>query len=112
MGDERHVSALIDAIRKAQQPIILSGSGVIWSQAWEELTALVEERGIPFYTTPQGRGVLPDDHPYSYLTMRSTAFREADLIIMVGTPMNYLITHPAPPPSNSAAKLPPIAIAP
>src|SRR5947207_2756319 len=105
MGEERQVAALIDAIRKARQPIILSGSGVIWSQAWEELTELVEQSGIPFYTTPQGRGVLPDDHPYSYLSMRSTAFREADLIIVVGTRMNYIISHAAPPRFNAAAKI-------
>jgi thiamine pyrophosphate-dependent acetolactate synthase large subunit-like protein len=105
LGDERQVSALVDAIRKARQPIILSGSGVIWSRAWEELKELVEQSGIPFYTTPQGRGVLPDDHPYSYLSMRSTAFREADLIIVVGTRMNYIISHAAPPRFNAAAKI-------
>src|SRR6266581_1003694 len=91
--------------RIPEQPIILSGSGVIWSQAWAELTELVDQSGIPFYTTPQGRGVLPDDHPYSYLSMRSTAFREADLIIVVGTRMNYIISHAAPPRFNAAAKI-------
>src|SRR5437867_814937 len=88
-----------------QLAIILSGSGVIWSQAWAELTELVDQSGIPFYTTPQGRGVLPDDHPYSYLSMRSTAFREADLIIVVGTRMNYIISHAAPPRFNAGAKI-------
>src|SRR2546430_3818954 len=63
MGEERQVEALIAAIAEARRPIILSGSGVIWSQAWSELKALVERTGIPFYTTPQGRGVVPDDHP-------------------------------------------------
>jgi thiamine pyrophosphate-dependent acetolactate synthase large subunit-like protein len=96
-GDPAQVAALVDALAKAKQPIIVSGSGVIWSQAWEELTALVEQAGIPFYTTPQGRGVLPDDHELSYMTMRSTAFREADLIVVVGTRMNYIIGHAAPP---------------
>jgi thiamine pyrophosphate-dependent acetolactate synthase large subunit-like protein len=76
---------------------VLTGSGVIWSQAWPELQAFVEKAGIPFYTTPQGRGVLPDDHPLSFLTMRSSAFRESDLILVVGTRMNYIIAHAAPP---------------
>jgi len=31
---------------------------VIWSQAWDEMRAFVEKSGIPFYTTPQGRGVV------------------------------------------------------
>jgi thiamine pyrophosphate-dependent acetolactate synthase large subunit-like protein len=97
MGELRQVDALVDSIARARRPLILSGSGVIWSQAWDELRAFVEESGIPFYTTPQGRGVIPDDHSYSYLTMRSSAFREADLFIIVGTRMNYIIGHAAAP---------------
>ncbi len=105
MGDPKEVERLAAALAKAKQPIIVSGSGVIWSRAWDDLKALVEKAGIPFYTTPQGRGVLPDDHPYSYLTMRSTAFRDADLIIVVGTRMNYIITHAAAPRFNAAATI-------
>jgi thiamine pyrophosphate-dependent acetolactate synthase large subunit-like protein len=105
MGEEAQVEALVRALAKASRPIILSGSGVIWSQAWPELTALVEGAGIPFYTTPQGRGVLPDDHPYSYPSTRSAAFREADLIIVVGTRMNYIISHAAPPRFNPNATI-------
>ena len=97
MGEAAQVTALINALAKAERPIILTGSGVIWSQAWTDLQAFVEKAGIPFYTTPQGRGVLPDDHPLSFLTMRSSAFREADLILIIGTRMNYIINHAAPP---------------
>jgi len=97
MGENARVDELIDALSKAKQPIILTGSGVIWSQAWTELQSFVEKAGIPFYTTPQGRGVLPDDHPLSFLTMRSTAFKDADLILIIGTRMNYIIGHAAPP---------------
>src|SRR6202040_998628 len=102
----------VDETAKARQPIILSGSGVIWSQAWPELQEFAEKTGIPFYTTPQGRGVVPDDHEYSYLTMRSSAFRDADLIIVVGTRMNYIIGHAAPPRFNAGAKIAPDEIAP
>ncbi len=97
MGELTRIDELIDALSKAKQPIILTGSGVIWSQAWTDLQAFVEKAGIPFYTTPQGRGVMPDDHPLSFLTMRSSAFRDADLILIVGTRMNYVIGHAAPP---------------
>jgi thiamine pyrophosphate-dependent acetolactate synthase large subunit-like protein len=105
LGDPNKIDALVDTIAKAKQPIILSGSGVIWSKAWPELQELVEKTGIPFYTTPQGRGVLPDDHDYSYLSMRSSAFRDADVIIVVGTRMNYIIGHAAPPRFNPNAKI-------
>src|SRR5581483_5146899 len=105
LGDPEQVDALLQAMAKAKKPVIVSGSGVIWSRAWGEMQQFVEKTGIPFYTTPQGRGVLPDDHPLSFLSMRSTAFKEADLIIVLGTRMNYIISHAAPPRFNAAAKI-------
>ena len=105
MGDPRQVDALIGALAEAKNPLIVSGSGVIWSRAWEEMQAFVEAAGIPFYTTPQGRGVVPDDHPYSFLSMRSGAFKDADLIIVLGTRMNYIIGHASPPRFGPSAKI-------
>src|SRR5918912_3155853 len=104
-AEPKAINALVDAIKQARQPIICSGSGVLWSQAWDEMRAFVDKAGIPFYTTPQGRGVVPDDHPYSYLTMRSNAFQEADLIIVLGTRMNYVIGHALPPRFRAEAKI-------
>jgi thiamine pyrophosphate-dependent acetolactate synthase large subunit-like protein len=105
MGDPRQVDALIGALAEAKNPLIVSGSGVIWSRAWAEMQAFVEAAGIPFYTTPQGRGVVPDDHPYSFLSMRSGAFKDADLIIVLGTRMNYIIGHASPPRFGPTAKI-------
>src|SRR5579871_1979980 len=111
-AEPKAINALVDAINAAKQPIIASGGGVIWSRAWNEMREFVDKSGIPFYTTPQGRGVVPDDHPYSYLTMRSTAFRDADLIIVLGTRMNYIIGHAAPPRFSATAKIARIEIDP
>ena len=112
LGDPRQVDALVKALAEAKQPLIVSGSGVIWSRAWAEMQALVETAGIPFYTTPQGRGVVPDDHPCSYLSMRSSAFRDADLIVVLGTRMNYIIGHASPPRFGPNAKIARIDICP
>jgi thiamine pyrophosphate-dependent acetolactate synthase large subunit-like protein len=112
LGDPRQVAALVQALSEAKHPLIVSGSGVIWSRAWAEMQAFVEAAGIPFYTTPQGRGVVPDDHPCSYLSMRSSAFRDADLIIVLGTRMNYIIGHASPPRFGPNAKIARIDICP
>jgi len=104
-GDADKVAQLIDALATAERPVIVSGGGVLWSEAWDELREFVEKAGIPFYTTPQGRGVIPEDHPLCHLTVRSAAFREADLIVIVGTRMNYIISHAAPPRFNADAKI-------
>lgn len=105
MGDEAKIEELISELARAKRPVIVSGSGVIWSRAWDEYREFVEATGIPFYTTPQGRGVIPDDHPLSYLTMRSTAFREADFILILGTRMNYMIGYAAAPRFSASARL-------
>ena len=85
------IDETIEALRKAERPVIITGGGILWSDASSELQEFVEKPQIPFYTTPQGRGVIPEDHTLSFMTVRSAAFREADLIMIIGTRMNYII---------------------
>jgi thiamine pyrophosphate-dependent acetolactate synthase large subunit-like protein len=99
------VKAILELLAKAKQPVLVTGSGVQWSEADKEMLSFVEAAGIPFYTTPQGRGVIPEDHKYSYLTSRAAAFKDADLILVVGTRMNYIIGNAAPPRWNASAKI-------
>ena len=99
------VRGIVDLMVKAEQPVLITGTGVLWSEADAEMQAFVEAAGVPFYTTPQGRGAIPEDHAHSYPTARAAAFRDADLIVVVGTRMNYVIGHAAPPRWNAAAKI-------
>ena len=91
------IAQLVARLGQARRPVILSGSGVLWSQASEALQAFVDASGIPFYTTPQGRGVIPEDHPGFYAQARSTAFKEADFVLVVGTRLNFVFGHGMPP---------------
>ena len=103
-GDPAMVERAIALLARAERPIVLSGSGAIWSEAAPALQAFVEKTGIPFYTTPQGRGIVPEDHEYCYLTARNLAFREADVVLIVGTRINYVISHTRSPRFNAQAK--------
>jgi acetolactate synthase-1/2/3 large subunit len=96
-ADHQMVDRAIDLLAQAQRPLVVSGSGILWSGASEALQAWVERTGIPFYTTPQGRGVIPEDHPLCFLSARATAFREADLVMVIGTRLNYVIDYALPP---------------
>jgi thiamine pyrophosphate-dependent acetolactate synthase large subunit-like protein len=99
------IDKLTDALLAAERPVIISGTGILWSEAWEEMGQLVDNLGIPFYTTPQGRGVIAEDHPNCFPSARSMAFGEADLILVLGTRMNYIINHLAPPRFNADATI-------
>ncbi|MBV8715184.1 MAG: thiamine pyrophosphate-binding protein [Chloroflexi bacterium] len=104
-GDPALVDDALRLLARAERPLLLTGSGILWSDAEAELQQFAEQVGIPFYTTPQGRGVIPDDHALSFPAARATAFRESDLILVIGTRINYVIGHLAPPRFNAAAKL-------
>ena len=104
-GDPAMVEQAIALLARARRPIVLSGSGASWSGAASALQAFVDATGIPFYTTPQGRGVIPEDHKYSYLTARNLAFKEADLVLVVGTRINWIIAHMHSPRFNERAKV-------
>jgi acetolactate synthase-1/2/3 large subunit len=95
----------VDLIRHASKPVLVAGSGVLWADGSKELQAFVAKTGIPFYTTPQSRGVVPEDDDSFFAAARSSAFKDADLIMVVGTRMNYVISHAAAPRFSADAKL-------
>ena len=97
------LARMVELLEKAKKPVLLTGSGILWSGASKELQRLVEQAGIPFYTTPQGRGVVPEDHEFFYSAARSTAYREADLVVVVGTRLNYVFGHGRPPRFSATA---------
>ena len=86
----------IALLRAAQRPILIAGSGIWWSHAEEALRRFIEIAQIPLYTITLGRGTVSDDHPlvmgYADPALNyavHTAFREADLFLIVGKRIDY-----------------------
>ena len=88
--------AAADLLRAAKRPIVIAGSGVWWSGAEDALRRFVERARVPLYTITMARGAVPDDHPFcmgyadpalNYAV--HTAFREADLFLVVGKRIDY-----------------------
>ena len=104
-GDPAQIEQAVKLQEKSSRPVVLSGSGVLWSDGAEPLRKWVETTGMPIYTTPQGRGVLPEDHPHAFLNARSTAMKEADLYLVVGTRLNYVFAQLQPPRMSGTAKV-------
>ncbi len=101
---QESVARLIAMMREAERPILLTGSGILWSEAAAELERFVDLSGIPFYTTPQGRGAIPEDHPSFFGQARSLAFKEADLVLAIGTRLNYVFSYGLPPRFSTSAR--------
>lgn len=103
-GDPALVRKAIDMLAEAHKPLILTGSGVLWARAEDDLRGFVDATGIPFFTTPQGRGVVAEDHPRSFPGARSTAFREADVVLVIGARANSMLSFLRPPRFSPDAK--------
>ena len=91
-GDPALIRKAIELLADARKPLILTGSGVLWANAEKELKDFVDQTGIPFFTTPQGRGVVAEDDPRSFPAARSTAFREADVVLVIGARANSMLS--------------------
>ena len=90
-GDPGFIKDAIALLKGAERPLVITGTGIIWSGAMQELREFVEMTGIPFYTTPQGRGVIPEDHALSFLGARNRAWKAADVVLIVGTRINFIL---------------------
>src|SRR5438034_2876614 len=97
LGDPEAIREAIALLGKAERPVVIAGSGVWWSDGAAALQAFVEATGIPFYTTPISRGLIPEDHALAFLNARSKAFTEADVVLAVGTRFNWVIQFGRPP---------------
>jgi acetolactate synthase-1/2/3 large subunit len=87
--DERSVDEIASLIEAAERPAIIAGSNVWLDGAHEELTRLVESAEIPVFMNGQGRGCVPADHRLAFSRARSKALKEADLVIVAGTPIDF-----------------------
>ena len=75
------------------RPAVVAGSGVYWDGAWEALARLAERAGLPVFTNGMGRGCLPHDHPMAFQLARGLALRDADVVLVLGTPLDFRLGY-------------------
>lgn len=90
LGNPHQVKRAAELLLRAARPMLVIGKGVRWSEPTTELRQLVETLGLPFLTSPMGRGFIPDDHPLNFGASRSTMMSQADVILVVGSRLNWM----------------------
>ncbi len=80
-------------IASAERPAVIAGSDVYWAGAWEALRAAVEHLRVPCYANGMGRGCLAADHPLSFSRTRGLLKTEADLVVVIGTPLDFRLGY-------------------
>ena len=87
------VKRALDLLKSAKRPLIILGKGAAYAQVDDDIRAFVEKSGIPYLPMSMAKGLLPDTHPQSAGAARSLALKEADVVIMVGARLNWLLSH-------------------
>ncbi len=87
------VQRALDLLKSAKRPLILLGKGAAYARADKDIRALVENSGIPYLPMSMAKGLLPDTHPQSASAARSFVLPEADVVVLIGARLNWLLSH-------------------
>jgi oxalyl-CoA decarboxylase len=87
------VQRALNLLKGAKRPLIVLGKGAAYAQADADIRALVERTGIPYLPMSMAKGLLPDTHEQSASAARSYVLAEADVVMLVGARLNWLLSH-------------------
>src|SRR5690348_9988074 len=91
--DPGDVDAIAGLVAAASRPVLVLGSDVWLGGAETAARAAAEELRLPVIANGQGRGVLPAGHDLLVTRARSVAFAQADLVLVVGAPLDFRLGY-------------------
>ena len=89
IGNPADIEKLADILVKAKRPAVLLGQQVWAARGHEAAISFVRALDIPAYMNGASRGMLPQGDPHHFDRTRSDAFKNADVILIVGTPFDF-----------------------
>jgi acetolactate synthase-1/2/3 large subunit len=100
---DAEVDRALELLRAAERPVVIAGSGVWWADAGAELRAFLPHTALPYYSVTMARGIIPDSSRlslgYSDGALNKAvhqAFREADLVLVLGKRIDYRMAMGGP----------------
>ncbi|HEY2992744.1 MAG TPA: thiamine pyrophosphate-binding protein [Methylomirabilota bacterium] len=96
-GDAAAIERLARLLAGATRPVVMAGSGVWWDDAAGALATFAETAGVPVFMNGAGRGCLAADHPLAFAHARSAALGAADVVLVLGTPLDFRLGYGRPP---------------
>ena len=87
------VRRALDVLKGAKRPLIILGKGAAYAQADDAVRRFVEKSGSPYIAMSMAKGLLPDDHPQYAGAARSLVLQDADVVMLIGARLNWLLSH-------------------
>jgi len=106
------IDRALDLLAKAQRPLIILGKGAAYAQADADIRSFIETTGIPYLPMSMAKGLLPDNHPQCAAAARSFVLGQADVVVLIGARLNWLLGHGKPPQWSPNARFVQVDISP
>jgi oxalyl-CoA decarboxylase len=106
------IERALDLLASAPRPLIILGKGAAYAQADADIRSFIEKTGIPYLPMSMAKGLLPDNHPQSAAAARSLVLAQADVVMLIGARLNWLLGHGKAPQWSPTAKFIQVDISP
>lgn len=90
--NQQSVDRAVEILSSAKRPAILLGKGAAYAQVDDKIKTLVEKYNIPYLPMSMAKGLMPDAGPLSALSCRSTIMKEADVVMVIGARLNWMLS--------------------
>jgi len=87
------IKRALDVLASAKRPLVILGKGAAYAQVDETIRQFIETSGVPFLQMSMAKGLLPDTHAQSAGAARSTVLKDADVVMLIGARLNWLLSH-------------------
>src|SRR6185436_20138868 len=87
--DPDAISRVGKLVAAASRPVLVAGGDVYWAEGEHAMRRFVEQARVPTFVNGMGRGTLPADHELAFSRARSVALKDADLVLVAGTPLDF-----------------------
>ena len=91
LPEQKSIQHAATLIKNSAKPLVIIGKGAAYGRAEQELLNFVMATNLPILATPMGKGVIPDDNPQLVAAARSTALEGADLVLLIGARLNWML---------------------
>lgn len=86
------VDRAVETLLAAKRPAVLLGKGAAYAQVDDKIRTLIETYKIPYLSMSMAKGLMPDAGPYSALSCRSTIMEQADVVMVIGARINWMLS--------------------
>lgn len=98
------INRAVEVIKGAKKPLIILGKGAAYAQSEKLVQKLVADTDIPFLPMSMAKGLISDEDKHSAAAARSLSLSGADVVILIGARLNWMLSHGAVPTFNPNAK--------